>query len=117
MSPQGQNHHGLITRNGILCFVVVHRYPITYDYADDVLMQPWFIILLGTVIAVIVFLIIATMLVRRIQAMKQTSLSSIHGTQRSNNHHINSLAQSCGGKPEHNITHTHNRKSCNRNGA
>lgn len=54
-------------------------YPISYDYSDDVLTQTWFIVLLGSVIALIVFLFGAMILIKRIQFIKQSSLSSIHG--------------------------------------
>lgn len=63
-----------------VCVCVLYRYPISYDYSDDVLTQTWFIVLLGSVIAVIVFLFGAMILIKRIQFIKQTSLSSIHGT-------------------------------------
>lgn len=55
------------------------RYPISYDYSDDILTQTWFIVLLGSLIALIVFLFGVMILIKRIQFIKQTSLSSIHG--------------------------------------
>lgn len=55
------------------------RYPINHNLADDIITQPWFIVLLGSIIAVIVFLFGAMVLFRRIQYIKQSSLSNIHG--------------------------------------
>lgn len=55
------------------------RYPINHNLADDIITQTWFIVLLGSIIAVIVFLFGAMVLFRRIQYIKQSSLSNIHG--------------------------------------
>ncbi|XP_039438865.1 protein sax-3-like [Culex pipiens pallens] len=55
------------------------RYPINHDYSHDILTQTWFIILLGSIIAIIVFLFGATVIFRRIQFMKHSSLNSMHG--------------------------------------
>lgn len=55
------------------------RYPIKNNLADDILTQTWFIVLLGSIIAVIVFLFGAMVLFRRIQYYKQSSLNNIHG--------------------------------------
>nr|XP_014087327.1 roundabout homolog 2 [Bactrocera oleae] len=55
------------------------RYPINRDIADDFLTQTWFIILLGSIIALIVFLFGALVLFKRYQFIKQTSLGSLHG--------------------------------------
>lgn len=55
------------------------RYPINHNLADDIITQTWFIVLLGSIIAVIVFLFGAMVLFRRIQYIKQSSLNNIHG--------------------------------------
>ncbi|XP_016945560.3 roundabout homolog 2 isoform X3 [Drosophila suzukii] len=55
------------------------RYPISRDIADDFLTQTWFIVLLGSIIAIIVFLLGALVLFKRYQFIKQTSLGSLHG--------------------------------------
>ncbi|CAD7086145.1 unnamed protein product [Hermetia illucens] len=55
------------------------RYPISRNISDDFLTQTWFIVLLGSIIAVIVFLFGAMVLFKRYQFIKQTSLGSIHG--------------------------------------
>ncbi|XP_068151566.1 roundabout homolog 2 isoform X1 [Drosophila tropicalis] len=55
------------------------RYPISRDIADDFLTQTWFIVLLGSIIAIIVFLLGALILFKRYQFIKQTSLCSLHG--------------------------------------
>ncbi|EAT41462.1 AAEL006901-PA [Aedes aegypti] len=55
------------------------RYPINHDYSHDILTQTWFIILLGSIIAIIVFLFGATVIFRRIQFMKHSSLNNMHG--------------------------------------
>ncbi|KAL7041295.1 hypothetical protein ACKWTF_000713 [Chironomus riparius] len=55
------------------------RYPISRDYSDDIITQTWFIILLGSIIAIIVFLFGATVLFRKIQYIKHNSLTSVHG--------------------------------------
>uniref|UniRef100_A0A1B0CDM2 Uncharacterized protein n=1 Tax=Lutzomyia longipalpis TaxID=7200 RepID=A0A1B0CDM2_LUTLO len=47
-------------------------------YSDDILTQTWFIVLLGSIIAIIVFLFGAMVLFKRIQFIKQTSLASMH---------------------------------------
>ncbi|EDX03326.1 GD23092 [Drosophila simulans] len=52
------------------------RYPISRDIADDFLTQTWFIVLLGSIIAIIVFLLGALVLFKRYQFIKQTSLGS-----------------------------------------
>lgn len=54
-------------------------YPISRDIADDFLTQTWFIVLLGSIIAIIVFLLGALVLFKRYQFIKQTSLGSLHG--------------------------------------
>lgn len=51
----------------------------SHDYSDDILTQTWFIVLLGSIIAIIVFLFGAMVLFKRIQYIKQSSLGSIHG--------------------------------------
>ncbi|XP_053673917.1 protein sax-3 [Anopheles nili] len=55
------------------------RYPINHDYSHDILTQTWFIILLGSIIAIIVFLFGAIIIFRRIQFMKHSSLNNMHG--------------------------------------
>ncbi|KAI9583995.1 hypothetical protein GQX74_010330 [Glossina fuscipes] len=55
------------------------RYPINRDIADDFLTQTWFIVLLGSIIAIIVFLFGVLVLIKRYQFIKQTSLGSLHG--------------------------------------
>ncbi|XP_058056254.1 protein sax-3 [Anopheles bellator] len=62
------------------------RYPINHDYSHDILTQTWFIILLGSIIAIIVFLLGAIVIFRRIQLMKHSSLNNMHG-----NHAIGTL--------------------------
>ncbi|XP_037958972.1 protein sax-3 [Teleopsis dalmanni] len=62
------------------------RYPINRELADDFLTQTWFIVLLGSIIAIIVFLFGALVLFKRYQFIKQTSLGSLHG-----NHAIGSV--------------------------
>jgi len=58
---------------------VYYSYPISRDIADDFLTQTWFIVLLGSIIAIIVFLLGALVLFKRYQFIKQTSLGSLHG--------------------------------------
>lgn len=58
------------------------RYPMSHDYSDDILTQTWFIVLFGSIIAIIVFLFGAMVLFKRIQYIKQSSLGSIHGKPR-----------------------------------
>ncbi|XP_055687324.1 protein sax-3-like [Lutzomyia longipalpis] len=55
------------------------RYSINHNLSDDILTQTWFIVLLGSIIAIIVFLFGAMVLFKRIQFIKQTSLASMHG--------------------------------------
>uniref|UniRef100_A0AAG5DD15 Roundabout n=1 Tax=Anopheles atroparvus TaxID=41427 RepID=A0AAG5DD15_ANOAO len=55
------------------------RYPINHDFSHDILTQTWFIILLGSIIAIIVFLFGAVIIFRRIQIMKHSSLNNMHG--------------------------------------
>lgn len=57
----------------------LYSYPISRDIADDFLTQTWFIVLLGSIIAIIVFLLGALVLFKRYQFIKQTSLGSLHG--------------------------------------
>jgi len=59
--------------------IVYYSYPISRDIADDFLTQTWFIVLLGSIIAIIVFLLGALVLFKRYQFIKQTSLGSLHG--------------------------------------
>uniref|UniRef100_A0A182V3E7 Roundabout n=1 Tax=Anopheles merus TaxID=30066 RepID=A0A182V3E7_ANOME len=56
------------------------RYPINHDYSHDILTQTWFIILLGSIIAIIVFLFGAIIIFRRIQFMKHSSLNNMHAS-------------------------------------
>lgn len=57
---------------------LVSRYPINHNLSDDVLTQTWFIVMLGSIIAIMVFSLGAMVLVKRIQFIKQTSLASVH---------------------------------------
>lgn len=56
------------------------RHPINHNLADDILTQTWFIVMLGSIIAIIIFSFIGMALIKRIQFIKQTSLTNIHGT-------------------------------------
>lgn len=58
----------------------MNRHPINHDLADDILTQTWFIVMLGSIIAIIIFSFVAMILFKRIQFIKQASLSNIHGT-------------------------------------
>lgn len=62
-------------------FFCVHscRFPINHNLSDEIITQTWFIVLLGSIVAIIVFLFGATILFKRIQFIKQTSLTSMHG--------------------------------------
>ncbi|XP_055837660.1 protein sax-3 [Episyrphus balteatus] len=63
------------------------RYPINQEHVDDVLTQPWFIILLGTILAVMMLSFGAMVFVKRKHMlMKQSALNSIRGT-----HHPNDV--------------------------
>lgn len=55
------------------------RHPINHNMADDILTQTWFIVMLGSIIAIIIFSFIGMVLIKRIQFIKQTSLTNIHG--------------------------------------
>lgn len=59
-------------------FHCLSRYPINHNLSDDILTQTWFIVLLGSIIAIIVFLFGAMVLFKRIQFIKQASLASMH---------------------------------------
>lgn len=54
------------------------RFPVNQNLSEDILTQTWFILLLGSIIAVIVFLFGAVVLFRRIQYIKRAADSS-HG--------------------------------------
>ncbi|KAL9923994.1 roundabout 2 isoform 2-T2 [Glossina fuscipes fuscipes] len=57
------------------------RYPINQDHVDDVLTQPWFIILLGTILAIMMLSLGAMVFVKRKHMMmKQSALTAIRGT-------------------------------------
>lgn len=56
-----------------------NRHPINHNLADDILTQTWFIVMLGSIIAIIIFSFVAMVLIKRIQFIKQTSLTNIHG--------------------------------------
>ncbi|KNC26691.1 hypothetical protein FF38_04172 [Lucilia cuprina] len=57
------------------------RYPINQDHVDDVLTQPWFIILLGAILAVMMLSFGAMVFVKRKHMMmKQSALNTIRGT-------------------------------------
>lgn len=56
------------------------RYPINQDIADDFLTETWFIIMLGSIIAIIVFLFVAFVVFKRHEFIKQSSVTTIvHG--------------------------------------
>lgn len=59
--------------------IFIRRHPINHNLADDILTQTWFIVMLGSIIAVIVFLFGTMVVIKRIQFIKQTSLTNIHG--------------------------------------
>lgn len=72
--------YSLCMFGGFICMCLdVFRYPINRDIADDFLTQTWFIVLLGSIIAIIVFLFGVLVLIKRYQFIKQTSLGSLHG--------------------------------------
>lgn len=54
------------------------RFPVNQNLSEDILTQTWFILLLGSIIAVIVFLFGAVVLFRRIQYIKREAASA-HG--------------------------------------
>ncbi|TMW49609.1 hypothetical protein DOY81_005313 [Sarcophaga bullata] len=57
------------------------RYPINQDHVDDVLTQPWFIILLGAILAIMMLSFGAMVFVKRKHMMmKQSALNTIRGT-------------------------------------
>lgn len=60
-------------------FIHSNRHPINHDLANDILTQTWFIVMLGSIIAIIIFSFVAMVLIKRIQFIKQTSLTNIHG--------------------------------------
>lgn len=60
-------------------FPLSNRHPINHNLADDILTQTWFIVMLGSIIAIIIFSFVAMVLIKRIQFIKQTSLTNIHG--------------------------------------
>lgn len=56
------------------------RYPINQQNTDDVLTQPWFIILLGAILAIMMLSLGAMVFVKRRHMMiKQSALNSIRG--------------------------------------
>lgn len=65
----------LYARSSLVC---LSRYPINHNLSDDVLTQTWFIVMLGSIIAIMVFSLGAMVLFKRIQFIKQTSLATMH---------------------------------------
>lgn len=55
------------------------RFPMNRDLSNEIITQTWFIILLGSIVAIIVFLFGATIIFKRVQFIKQTTLTTIHG--------------------------------------
>ncbi|XP_037958391.1 protein sax-3 [Teleopsis dalmanni] len=61
------------------------RYTINQDHADDVVTQPWFIILLGAILAIMMLSFGAMVFVKRKHIMmKQSALSTMRGSHHSN---------------------------------
>ncbi|XP_021701765.1 roundabout homolog 1 [Aedes aegypti] len=57
-----------------------HRYPINHDNADDILTKPWFIAVLGTILALMMLSFGAMVFVKRKQMlMKQSALVALRG--------------------------------------
>ncbi|XP_055637458.1 roundabout homolog 2-like [Toxorhynchites rutilus septentrionalis] len=57
-----------------------HRYPINHDNMDDIVTKPWFIAVLGTILALMMLSFGAMVFVKRKQMMmKQSALASIRG--------------------------------------
>ncbi|XP_055539086.1 roundabout homolog 2-like [Wyeomyia smithii] len=57
-----------------------HRYPINHDNADDILTKPWFIVALGTILALMMLSFGAMVFVKRKQMMmKQSALTALRG--------------------------------------
>lgn len=57
-----------------------HRYPINHANVDDVLTQPWFIAILGTILAILMLSFGAMVFVKRKHMiMKQTTLAALRG--------------------------------------
>ncbi|XP_058450921.1 roundabout homolog 2-like [Malaya genurostris] len=57
-----------------------HRYPINHDNADDILTKPWFIAVLGTILALMMLSFGAMVFVKRKQMMmKQSALAALRG--------------------------------------
>lgn len=59
-----------------LNFTSYSRFPLNQNLSEDILTQTWFILLLGSIIAVIVFLFGAVVLFRRIQYIKRAADSA-----------------------------------------
>lgn len=61
-------------------FFSIHRYPINHNHMDDFLTQPWFIALLGSILAIMMLSFGAMVFVKRKHMlMKQSSLGTIRG--------------------------------------
>ncbi|XP_065081068.1 roundabout homolog 2-like [Ochlerotatus camptorhynchus] len=57
-----------------------HRYPINHDNMDDILTKPWFIAVLGTILALMMLSFGAMVFVKRKQMlMKQSALTALRG--------------------------------------
>lgn len=60
--------------------LVIRRYPINHEHMDDFLTEPWFIVLLGSVLALMMLSFGAMVFVKRKHMlMKQGALGSIRG--------------------------------------
>lgn len=68
---------------GFSLFLFHNRHPMNHNLADDFLTQTWFIVVLVSMIVIIIFSFVAMVLIKRIQFIKQTSLTNIHGTYKS----------------------------------
>lgn len=56
------------------------RYPINHEHMDDFLTQPWFIALLGSILAIMMLSFGAMVFVKRKHMlMKQTAISTLRG--------------------------------------
>lgn len=64
-------------------------YPINQDHVNDVLTQPWFIILLGAILAVLMLSFGAMVFVKRKHMMmKQSALNTMRGEYIEKNSHL-----------------------------
>ncbi|XP_055601197.1 roundabout homolog 1-like [Uranotaenia lowii] len=71
-----------------------HRYPINHDNMDDILTKPWFIAVLGTILALMMLSFGAMVFVKRKQMLlKQSALNSLRSHHSSGGHKFPTLPQ------------------------